>query len=97
MKISGAGRPQEAGPSAGLWERTHTWLGCIHGHRGSPPMGYLCGNTKVYFKGCGHKVMLSALHAASSVGLGQTRQRVFPLRWHTAPMPAELRTLVGLI
>lgn len=46
--------------------------------RVSTYVGYLCGNTKVYFKGCGegHDVMLSALHAANSVELGQSRQSI---------------------
>lgn len=37
-------------------------------------MGFLCGNTKVYFKGWGEDHDACALHAASSVGLGQTRE-----------------------
>lgn len=52
-----------------------------HGHAGSPHVGYL-QNNNVYLKGYGkdHGGMFSALCGGLGGRVGQTRQKIFPLK-----------------
>lgn len=97
MKISGADRPHKAGPSPGLWKRTrvrmYTWPWQVS-TMGITSKAVARATTMDFtLKAVARATrwaMLSTLHAANSVGLEQTRQRIFPLRWHLCQLIRKL-------